>query len=125
MSASRRIVPAILLTTAVAAAGCGGSSPATGPSPSPVVSVSPSAAASPYGTGSGLVLAAIVDCLRGKGVPLPPGAKASQIKDAFLAMPKTQRRQAYQACAYLLPPTIRQEIEQRIKEATTDPTISP
>jgi hypothetical protein len=58
-------------------------------------------------------------------VPLSPAAKVAEIKDAFRTMPQAQRRQVYSACAYLLPPLIRKEIQQRISQDTASPTASP
>jgi hypothetical protein len=119
----------------ISVAGCGGSSsvsaPDTSATPAPAASASP--AASPSGSArsaiSGATLDAIVKCMESHGAAISAGGGATvtpkQVKDAFKALPVAKQQSVFAACGSLLPPAIRQAVQQRIAQETAGATATP
>jgi hypothetical protein len=137
MPVSRRFALWVMLTAslgagvAIAAAGCGGSSPAASGSPAVTASPTapPSASASASASGSAVnaaLLASVTNCLRSHGLAVADGALLKQVKVAFTALPLAGQQHDFTACGPLLPATIRQKVAQRIAdEEAARPAASP
>jgi hypothetical protein len=126
-----RFVGSVLLAVGLGAgvlisvAGCGGSSPASAPATS--ATPAPGAASPSGSTRSGSAISsatvtAVAKCMESHGAAISAGGgtrvSAKQLKDAFRALPAARQQSVFAACGSLLPPDIRQAVQQRIAQET-------
>jgi hypothetical protein len=107
---------------AATAAGCGSSPHNTAPA---TTSAAPSATAAHSGSSASAQLGGIVSCLNARGMALPGGVKAAQIRAAYEALPPAQQLSDFKACENLLPAELRQKIQALINEREAAPTATP
>jgi hypothetical protein len=129
ISAHRRFAASVLLAaslgfgTAITAAGCGGSSPAT-TSAAPPAPAAPSPSKSPKI--SAAALQDIITCMKSQGVSFStPRLTGKDVEDVFRSLTVARQQSVFNACGQVLPAAVRQVVQQRMAQETADATASP